>query len=121
MQQTRSNIWFRRMFHVWCVNGASRQSLSNERAFQALPVQDAYTLVRRALRARGCQGKGRDLMAQMSSLSASTTRVEANTIHGGKDRPIPSPYCRHGEPNDPTVSPATMSIHRNNLSCFARI
>ena len=59
VQRTRSHIWFRRMFHLWCVKGASRQNLSKERAFRALPVQDVYALIRRALRARSCQGRGR--------------------------------------------------------------
>lgn len=50
VQRTRSDIWFRRMFHLWCVEGASQQALSKECAFRALPAQEAYALIRRPLR-----------------------------------------------------------------------
>ncbi len=60
VQRTRSDMWFRRMFHLWCVGGASRGSLDKKRTFETLPVQDVYALIRRALRAKSYQGKNRN-------------------------------------------------------------
>ena len=83
VQHTRSDIWFRRMFHRLCVEGASRGSLDKKRTFETLPVQDVYALIRRVLRARSCQE--RDMRAPQYLERCSNTEVNQNG-HGEQGR-----------------------------------
>lgn len=63
VQHTRSQAWFRRRFHLWFVEGASKRPQHSMNQ-PALATPDAYAMIRHPLKAKSVPEPGERFAAE---------------------------------------------------------